>query len=115
MRILDRPHFRVKAADLADWIESRPDRWWSVDGDPRLTSVVDFPCPSDELAAALRREGKDLMLEDASAIGAGEAEIVDSSRLEQLAVASDPPRKVLRLAWEDADEVWLLLDDEPLA
>lgn len=49
MSLRDKPHYKLPGSVLADWIECQSDKWWSVDGDPVLGSVVDFPCPSDEL------------------------------------------------------------------
>ena len=34
MSVRDKPHYTLPAATLASWIESQPDQWWSVDGDP---------------------------------------------------------------------------------
>ena len=64
MSLKDKPHYTLPASALADWIESKADKWWSVDGDPRLMSVLDFPCPSDELAPAIRGVGKDVLIYD---------------------------------------------------
>ena len=62
MSLRDKPHYKLPADTIADWIERQPEKWWSVDGDPLLGSVVDFPCPSDELAPAIRRVCKNLLL-----------------------------------------------------
>ena len=64
MSLKSKPHYTLPAEALADWVESQPDRWWAVDGDPYLMSVVDFPCPGDELAPEIRRVGKDLLVWD---------------------------------------------------
>ncbi len=64
MSVKDQPHYKLAANVLADWLDAQPEKWWSVDGDPLLMSIVDFPCPSDELAAAIRHEGKGLLLQD---------------------------------------------------
>ena len=76
MSLKDKPHYTLPATILASWIEKQPDRWWSVDGDPRLTAVVDFPCPSDELAPAIRRIGKDLLLYDKTAASKAHGEVL---------------------------------------
>jgi hypothetical protein len=53
MSIRDRPHYVIKPAELAKWLDRHTDNWWIVDGDPLLGGVVDFPCPSDELTEVL--------------------------------------------------------------
>ena len=62
MSLRDKPHYKLAADKIADWIERQPDKWCSVDGDPLLGSAVDFPCPSDELGPAIRRVRKNLLL-----------------------------------------------------
>ena len=114
MSIRTRPHSTVSAETLADWIESETDRWWSVDGDPWLMGEVDFPCPSDELAPAIRRigNGKDILVSSVSdsfpaspkRIGADQlAELFNGSRYRD--------NSELLCAWGDSEEEWLLLED----
>jgi len=115
MSIRDKPHYTLPAATLAGWIESQPDRWWSVDGDPRLTSIVDFPCPSDELAPAIRNIGKSLLVYDRTVGSTAHGEVVGGERLDALAdVSNRRHRKTFLLSWADADIDWLLVEDEAL-
>jgi hypothetical protein len=115
MSLKDKPHFTLPAAALADWIESQPDQWWSVDGDPWLMSVVDFPCPSDELAPAIRKVGKDLLLYDKTPGSRAHGEVVPVDRLDELADTSNwQHRKTFLLSWADSDIEWLLVEDEAL-
>ena len=115
MRISEKPHYTVSSTTLAEWIENQPDRWWSVDGDPLLTSIVDFPCPSDEIAPMIRGIGKNLLLQDKNTASEAHGEVVGLERLDQL---SDTSRrrhqKILHLSWEDSDVDWLLLEDEAM-
>ena len=113
MTIKDRPHYTISAKTLADWIESQPDKWWSVDGDDYLMSVVDFPCPSDELVPAIRKVGKDLLLR-AKPGSPGMGEAIAADRLDEQVLADKHHEKILRLSWADFDDEWLLLDDEPM-
>src|SRR5438093_8940960 len=109
MSLRDRPHYTLPAAELARWIEGQPDQWWSVDGDPRLTSVVDFPCPSDELAPALRKIGKDLLLYDKTSPSRAHGEKLGADRLDELAdVSNRLKEKTFLLSWADSDIEWLL-------
>jgi hypothetical protein len=109
------PHYRLSASALADWIEKQPDKWWCVDGEPLLTSIVDFPCPSDELTTAVRRVGKDLMLKAQDPSSAAHGEMVGVDRLDDLAHSRNKKhRKVLQLSWKGSDVDWLLIEDEAL-
>jgi hypothetical protein len=115
MSVKERPHYTVPADTLAGWIESQPERWWSVDGDPRLTSMVDFPCPSDELAPAIRKIGKDLLLLDKKGTSAAHGEVIAGQRLEEFAdVNNRRHQKTFLLSWADSDVDWLLMEDEAL-
>ena len=53
-KTLELPYYTIKSEELANWLDDQPESWWIVDGDPVLTSHVDFPCPSEELSAELR-------------------------------------------------------------
>jgi hypothetical protein len=115
MSVKERPHYTLPAAALAGWIASQPERWWSVDGDPRLTSMVDFPCPSDELAPAIRKVGKDLLVLDKNGSSAARGDVIGSERLEELAdIKNRRHQKTFLLSWADSDVDWLLMEDEAL-
>jgi hypothetical protein len=115
MSLRDKPHYTLKADALAGWIEEQPDQWWSVDGDPRLTSTVSFPCPSDELAPAIRKIGKDLLLLDTNKASTAHGEMIGADRLDELADAKNwRHRRTFLLSWADLEVEWLLLDDEAL-
>jgi hypothetical protein len=112
MAVRERLHCTVSASTLAKWIENQPNRWWVVDGDPLLTSQVDFPCPSDELAPAIERIGGNLLVQD-SGSSSEPGEIVDPSKLDSLADTKNRRRqKTLLLSWESSDVDWLLIEDE---
>jgi len=113
--VREKPHYTLPAATLAGWIESQPEQWWSVDGDPRLTAIVDFPCPGDELAPAVRKIGKDLLLYDKTAASMARGEIIGGEKLDELAdVNNRRHQKTFLLSWADSDVDWLLTEDEAL-
>jgi hypothetical protein len=115
MSVRDKPHYTLPASELAAWIERQPDQWWSVDGDWRLTGMVDFPCPSDELAPALRQIGKNLLVYDQTPGSEASGENLDVAHLNDLADTKNRRRRrTFLLNWADSDEDWLLLDDEAL-
>jgi hypothetical protein len=94
-------------------IENQPDQWWSVDGDPRLTSTVDFPCPSDEMAPAIRKIGKDLLLYDKTATSRAHGEVLAVEKLDELAdVNNRHRRRTFLLCWTDSEAEWLLMEDQ---
>jgi hypothetical protein len=115
MSVKQMPHYTLPATALAEWIESQPEKWWSVDGDPYLMSILDFPCPSDELAPAIRKTGKDLVLQDNNATSTAHGEQIGVDRLDELSdVGNRRRRKALLLSWADSTIDWLLLEDEAL-
>jgi hypothetical protein len=115
MSVRERPYYTLPAAALAEWIENQPDKWWFVDGDPLLTSILDFPCPSDELAPTIRKIGKNMLLQDKNLGSRAHGELVDEHRLDELSDTSNKRhQKTLRLSWVDSDLDWLLIEDEAL-
>ena len=115
MSVRDKPYYTLPAATLAAWIESQPDQWWSVDGDPVLTGEIDTPCPGDELAPVLRKVGKDLLLYDKTPGSKAHGEFVDPSRLADLGDTNNRRRRrYYLLNWADSDEDWLRIEDDPL-
>lgn len=115
MSIKEKPHYTLSAEALAGWLDRQPEKWWSVDGDPLLSEIVDFPCPSDELAPEVRRVGKNLLLQDKTPHSQAHGEPVGEERLDELAdTRIRRPQKILHLAWADSDIEWLLLEDDPM-
>lgn len=115
MSLKNKPHYTLPAAALADWIENRPDQWWSIDGDPHLMSVLDFPCPSDELAPAIRKIDKNVLIYDKTLNSAAHGELIGEDKLTALADRTNRKSKMaFLLSWGDSDEAWLLLEDEAL-
>ena len=108
-RVSDKPHYRIEAYNLAAWIEDQgEDTWWSVDGDQLLMSRVSFPCPADELAAAIQAVGKPLFIlaKDPDANG---GEIIPED-VESLAVFRDQVARRLNLCWIDSYDDWELTE-----
>lgn len=115
MSVKERPHYTVPAKVLAQWIEDQPDRWWFVDGDPLLTSVLDFPCPSDELAPAIRKIGKAILLQDMNAVSSARGEEIGSENLDEFADTNNRQRqRTWLLSWQGSDIDWLLIEDQAL-
>src|SRR5260370_10045806 len=89
MSIKEKPHYTLSAASLAEWIERQPDQWWSVDGDPLLSSILDFPCPTDEIAPMLRSIGSNLLVQDKNPMSPANGEMVDRDKLDELGSTSN--------------------------
>jgi len=93
---------------LARWAEAQPVRWRSADGDLLLTPVVDFPCPSDELAPANRRVGKGLLVGDKGPGSAAPGERIGAEKLAGLPdVGVRKRRMIFRLCRAGVDVEWL--------
>jgi hypothetical protein len=54
--------FVISSREVAQWLDSQPGTWWLIDGDYTLIGKVHFPCPNDELAEALRKFDKNMMI-----------------------------------------------------
>ncbi len=115
VKIKDTPHYTISAAALADWLDAQPEKWWSVDGEPHLMSVVDFPCPSDELSPPLRKIGKSMLIHDFHPDAAARGEPIPTDQLYRLGdTRNRSKRPYYAMSWEDDDETWLLIEDRPL-
>jgi hypothetical protein len=120
------PHYEIPSAELATWLERQGvERWWNVDGDPLLTGRLTFPCPADELAAALRTINRSLLVQvkkddvDATGqrIGVEEVDAVVrpvADSFYQIAPEQRPPwgdDRLLYLCWKGSPHEWLLTED----
>lgn len=121
----DKPHYTLPSSELAAWIEQQGlDQWWNVDGDPLLTSHLAFPCPGDELAAELYQINRPLVVFDPRKDHAAQGQSIDRSALDRLAarlgdnvqLTCEKPSwtndRLFFLRWKDADEEWLLVEDD---
>ena len=102
---------RITIEQLAGWLDEQgEDSYWTVDGDPLLGGRLSFPCPSDELAAELRKINKGLLVvpppEPPSEAGGPTPELDDFVDDKELGT------RVLQLRWEDSDSAWILIEDE---
>jgi hypothetical protein len=115
MSLKDKPHFTLSSDALASWIEHQPNTWWSVDGDKYLMSILDFPCPSDELAPAIRNVRKDVLIYDKTPGSNASGGKLDIDNLQALAdTRNSKSRMAFLLSWGDSGDGWLLLEDEAL-
>jgi hypothetical protein len=105
-------YMRIAAGALAEWLSKEPDLYWTVDGDPQLSGMLSFPCPGDELADALRRIGKPLLVFDREDRFRGRRKPVSSSDLDALVEEEELDARVLQLRWKDSDIEWILIEDE---
>ncbi|MBI4580346.1 MAG: hypothetical protein HY718_11630 [Planctomycetes bacterium] len=112
MGLKHKPHRRITAEQLATWLERQRDAWWSVDGDPRLMEQVDFPCPGDELAPAIRNIGVDVLVGDPGGKQLSRPGQVDADELDRYADTDNVDHeRVFLCSWADSDIEWLLCED----
>ena len=117
------PHFELRSAELAKWLEQQPaDRWWTVDGDPLLTGRLSFPCPGDELAAELRRIDRLLLVSAKEETIDARGQLISAENLDDL-VELSPYRlgdlsnlevkyyRWLSLCWKGSETDWELVED----
>ena len=105
--------FVISSQELARWLESQPGTWWFVGGDDLLISKVNFPCPSDELAEALRRIGGNLVISTDKTVGIEDGRQIDSTVLPLLADTENRYKNRDFLArWQGSDKEWLLTEDK---
>src|SRR5579863_691189 len=104
------PFAVIESRELARWLDGQPETWWTVDGDPLLTSEVDLPCPAQELSAALRRHDKNLLV-----LSPGSRHHGEMIKQEELDALSQKDRRrnerTFLMRWEDEDQPWLLSED----
>lgn len=127
MSIRDEAHFELSSSELAAWIERQGDQWWSVDGDRILTGRLSFPSPGDELAAALRRINRPLLVQDRRPRPQGKGEVIGGDRLDELATTLDAVSpipgeepasaqdRLFYFSWKGSPDEWLLLEDQATA
>jgi hypothetical protein len=105
--------FVISSQELARWLDSQPGTWWFVGRDDLLISKVNFPCPSGELAEALRGIGHNLVISTDKAIGIEDGRQIDSTVLPLLADTENRYRNRDFLArWQGSDKDWLLTEDK---
>ena len=113
MRIEDNPRYEFEAEEVALWLEQRgKNLYWTVDGDPKLGSVLSVPCPTDELVEQVRKIGEQLTVVDprepTQPAGGG----ADRPTLDQLLEEDELGVPVLAMAWNASNNIFLLIEDE---
>jgi hypothetical protein len=119
MCIKDDPHYELSTDELARWLDLQgDDRWWNVDGEYFEGSGLDLPCPSDELAAVLRRRHQTLLLADKDENPEARGQTVRAEDLDRLAERmthwsgeGDVTDRVFHFCWKGDDNIWLLAED----
>ena len=112
-RNLELATYSLSVEELADWLTSQgEDLWWTIDGEQELAEKLKLPCPTDELAAALRARGGTLLVVAAPGQELPEGEVLGQDNLERLAVHEGDAR-VFQLAWDGGlGDVWVLVEDK---
>ena len=122
------PHYEIPSRELAGWLDDQGENtWWNVDGDPLLTGMMIFPCPSVALGAALRKINQPLLVQARQDDAEAKGQIIGKEKLndvvgrfsENLHVQGDAPAwggdRLLYLCWkgkpDEAPPEWLLAED----
>jgi hypothetical protein len=118
------PHYEVPSVELAAWLEGQgKDRWWNVDGDPRLTGRLTFPCPAAHLAAELRKINCPLLVQARKGDAGARGQTIDAAKLgdvvgllaENVHTSGQAPPwandRILYLCWKGSLPEWLLEED----
>jgi hypothetical protein len=114
VRIIERPHYRVEARDLAAWIDDQGEgTWWRVDGDPLLMGLLDLPCPPEELSAALRSIDKPLLVDDPDDFAAGQ--LLALEEVDRVVTVNRMGMRRMFLTWEDGTVDWLLSEADEVS
>lgn len=99
----------VSAHALASWLEKNAaGAYWSVDGDPLLTSQLDFPCPTEEIVGKLRWLGGQMFVR-----GSGEIEecVIQGSPAPGDDNGKESRTFYLRWKGQDSTKEWVLFED----
>ena len=107
------PHYIIETGELAAWIRTQKDAWWNVDGDAKLMSKVNFPCPSEELAKELIEQKATIFAYDAREEPEAGGETISGEQFAVLAnTDNNSGSRTFLLSWSDeAETQWLLLED----
>jgi hypothetical protein len=105
---------RIRASDLAAWLNGNKDQWWTADGESHLMETLNFPCPGDELAEALQQYGEQQLeiLRDIAA-PANVPEVTASQFEEYANTKNRYEGRNFLLRWQGNDRLWLLTEDVP--
>jgi hypothetical protein len=112
LSVAEQPHYVVQPYNLAEWILDQGDEaWWTVDGDPRLMSQLEFPAPPDELSEVIRRVNRPLLVVDPSGKASGEELLPEE--INRVLEADEYGNRRLQLCWQGSPDGWLLIEEQP--
>jgi hypothetical protein len=105
--------FVITSRELARWLDSQPDCWWSAGPDDSLISRVNFPVPGDEFAEALREIDRNIIIHTDKAIGLEDGRQISGEELPLLAETRNRYQNRCFLAsWEGSDKMWFISEDK---
>ena len=105
--------FLIPSREVARWLDSQPDTWWSAGVDDLLISRLNFPCPSDEVADVLREVNKNLVVYTDKSIGIEDGRQIDSQVFPLLADTHNRyENRDFLVSWQGSNRKWLLGEDK---
>jgi hypothetical protein len=108
--------FVISSREVANWLDSQPGTWWVIDGDFSLIGKVDFPCPNDELAEALRELDKNIIIYTNKTVDLQEGRQISARELPLLADTQNRyQNRDYFASWEGSDNEWILTEDKDSA
>ena len=124
MSIRSEPHYEVASSVMSAGLEKHGAAlWWSVDGDPLLTSRVAFPCPGDEFAEVLRGIPRTLLLQDPKRRQTAQGQVIGVDELDSVAhqpgihidFQGERPawadNRIFLCSWKGSEIEWLIRED----
>jgi hypothetical protein len=108
--------FVISSREVAQWLDSQPGTWWLIDGDYTLIGKVHFPCPNDELAEALRKFDKNMMIYTDKTVDLEEGQQLSAHELPLLADTQNRyQNRDFFASWEGSNNEWILSEDKMAA
>ena len=108
--------FVIPSRELARWLDSQPGTWWFIHGDLSLVGRVHLPCPSDELAEALRELNKNITIYTDKTVDLEEGRPIAAHELPLLADTNNRHHnRDFFASWEGSDNEWILSEDKVAA
>jgi hypothetical protein len=105
--------FLIPSREVARWLDSQPDTWWSAGLDDLLISRLNFPCPNDEVAEVLREIDKNLIVYTDKSIGIEDGQQIDSQVFPLLADTQNRYHNRYFLAsWQGSNKKWLFRENK---
>lgn len=109
-------HFcSISSLGLANWLRrNHPDKSWSIDGEEKLSSHLDFPCSTEDLATTLHNINKTLRIQVPDSVDQLDESTLDKA-IQRFPVSPGERNEFMSfsLYWEgeSPEDAWVLSED----